>query len=95
MKRETGENPVRTRHRIREQKLRYHWETGKMADARILSRETCLIEYRNNLLFQTTSNWSYMKSGIALVCPVVHLYPDPLPVLGKGFLFRKGERLCK
>ena len=42
VKRETGANPVRTRHRDREQEPQNHWETGKMADAMILSRETCL-----------------------------------------------------
>ena len=33
VKRETGANPVRTRHRDREQEPQNHWETGKMADA--------------------------------------------------------------
>ena len=35
MKRETGANPVRTRHRDREQESQNHWETGKMADVKI------------------------------------------------------------
>lgn len=35
MKRETGANPVRTRHRNQGAKPIYHWETGKMADAMI------------------------------------------------------------
>ena len=35
VKRETGANPVRTRHRDREQEPQNHWETGKMADAMI------------------------------------------------------------
>ena len=35
MKRETGANPVRTRHRNKGAKPIYHWETGKMADAMI------------------------------------------------------------
>ena len=35
MKRKTGENPVRTRHRNKGAKPMYHWETGKMVDAMI------------------------------------------------------------
>ncbi len=54
VKRETGANPVRTRHRDREQKPQNHWETGKMADAMILSRETCLNAVQKRK-FQTTS----------------------------------------
>ena len=38
VKRETGANPVRTRHRDREQEPQNHWETGKMAD--VLSSES-------------------------------------------------------
>ena len=53
-KRETGANPVRTRHRDREQEPQNHWETGKMADAMILSRETCLNAVQKRK-FQTTS----------------------------------------
>ena len=34
LKRETGENPVRTRHRILRAKADDHWETGKGAGAR-------------------------------------------------------------
>ena len=54
VKRETGANPVRTRHRDREQEPQNHWETGKMADAMILSRETCLNAVQKRK-FQTTS----------------------------------------
>ena len=48
------QNPVRTRHRDREQEPQNHWETGKMADAMILSRETCLNAVQKRK-FQTTS----------------------------------------
>ena len=54
VKRETGANPVRTRHRDRAQEPQNHWETGKMADAMILSRETCLNAVQKRK-FQTTS----------------------------------------
>ncbi len=54
VKREMGANPVRTRHRDREQEPQNHWETGKMADAMILSRETCLDAVQKRK-FQTTS----------------------------------------
>ena len=35
MKRETGASPVRTRHRNKGAKPIYHWETGKMVEAKI------------------------------------------------------------
>ena len=53
---------------IREQRPRYHWETGKMADAMIFKPgdlpDSCTetTGSRNGAQeFQTTSNWLYVK----------------------------------
>ena len=62
VKRETGANPVRTRHRDREQEPQNHWETGKMADAMILSRETCL----NAVQIETLILQIYLCTALSL-----------------------------
>ena len=50
---------------IREQRPRYHWETGKMADAWIYESgdlpECCTVT-RGIISFQTTSNWLYIRT---------------------------------
>ena len=63
MKRETGANPVRTRHRNKGAKPLYHWETGKMADAMIFQPgDLPDLKYKANA--KTTSNWLYQ-----IICP--------------------------
>ena len=92
VKRETGANPVRTRHRDREQEPQNHWETGKMADAMILSRETCLNAVQKRK-FQTTSKkgctFGFVKLIETLILQIYLCTALSLTMDQKGvFLFR-------
>ena len=58
VKREIGVNPIRTRHRNKGAKPIYHWETGKMVDAKnFKSGDLPVYCTQSNYLLYATSNW--------------------------------------
>ena len=84
MKRETGENPVRTRHRILRAYAIFHWENREGSRCvRAISRETCLSQYRNEKV-QATRNWQY-EMDHRTVCGIIQFYFRCLRFLTEAF----------
>ena len=75
MKRETGENPVRTRHRVLQAEA-----TDPLG---AISRETCLSQYRNEKV-QATRNWQY-EMDHRTVCGIIQFYFRCLRFLTEAF----------
>lgn len=88
VKRETGVSPVRTRHRNKGAEPMYHWETGKMANARSFESGD-LPDCVQKRLFRTTSNWLYREerrqSNLAFFCFVC----KPFTAMVEGFLMEE------
>ena len=80
MKRETGENPVRTRHRVLQAEATDPLgEPGREQ----ISRETCLSQYRNEKV-QATRNWQY-EMDHRTVCGIIQFYFRCLRFLTEAF----------
>ncbi len=85
MKRETGENPVRTRHRVLQAEATDPLgEPGRSRCVRAISRETCLSQYRNEKV-QATRNWQY-EMDHRTVCGIIQFYFRCLRFLTEAFL---------
>ena len=83
MKRETGENPVRTRHRISRAEEVSTGRPGRIGCVRVISRETCLSQYRNEKV-QATRNWQY-EMDHRTVCGIIQFYFRCLRFLTEAF----------
>ena len=95
MKRETGENPVRTRHRILRAEAIYHWDDREGSlSVRAISRETCLSQYRNEKFRPREIGSTKWSTELYVICEygIIQFYFRCLRFLAEAFLlpyFRK------